>query len=464
MLDGLTRAWAVTKEAYGLDRKRPRIKRTRDELEFLPAAVEVLETPASPVGRTVALLIVGVVVAALVWAWFGEIDTVAVAQGRIIPGGHVKVIQPLEIGGVRAIHVKNGQHVIKGEVLIELDPTEAGANRERLMQDLSAARLDVARLSALARGGDPLEVFEPTAGTEPALVANARALLIARASEYREGVAAIDGEIAQRRAERATIRARINRLGGTVPLLRQRVEAYRYLVKREIGRKLLLLELEEQLVGQQRDRTVERRRLQEVAEAIKVLKRRRAERTAAVAAQIQSELTEALHRRAALAQELRKAEERYRQRLLRSPVTGTVQQLAVHTVGGVVTPAERLMVVVPEDSPLEIEAMVLNKDVGFVAVDQPVEIKIESFPFTKFGLIDGSVAQISVDAVPDEKLGLVYPARIAMARDEILVGDRWVKLGPGMAVTAEVKTGKRRVLEFFLSPFLRYQNDAMRER
>ena len=145
-------------------------------------------------------------------------------------------------------------------------------------------------------------------------------------------------------------------------------------------------------------------------------------------------------------------------------MSGTVQQLAVHTIGGVVAPAQPVLVVVPKGSPLEIEAFVLNKDVGFVEAGQPAEIKVESFPFTRYGLMHGEVVYVSADAVENEEQGLTYPARVAMHEDRILVQDRWVRLGPGMSVTVEIKTGQRRLIEFFLSPFLRYQDEAMKER
>ena len=163
-------------------------------------------------------------------------------------------------------------------------------------------------------------------------------------------------------------------------------------------------------------------------------------------------------------QELNKARERQRARVLRSPVDGVVQQMQVNTVGGVVNPAERLMVVVPADVTLEVEATVLNEDIGFVRAGQASGIKIESFQFTKYGLIDGTVKHISADAVEDEKQGLIYPMRVSLKTNRTLVGDRWVALAPGMSVTAEVKTGKRRAIEFFLSPLMRYQDEALRAR
>ncbi len=161
---------------------------------------------------------------------------------------------------------------------------------------------------------------------------------------------------------------------------------------------------------------------------------------------------------------LRKAPKREDQQHLVAPVDGVVQQLDVHTVGGVVTPAQPLMVVVPADAPLEIEAMVLNKDKGFVAAGQVVEIKIESFPFTKYGTIDGSLSHVSGDAIQDEDLGPVYTARVAMDKTTIQVEGDTTPLGPGMAVTVEIKTGKRRVIEYVISPLLRYKDESLRER
>ena len=465
MTGGLARFWAVARAAWAEDRKRPKVRRRREEVDFLPAAVELLERPASPAGRGFALAIAALFVAAIAWGWFGRIDTVAVAPGRIVPGERVKTIQPLEIGIVRAIHVRDGQAVRQGEALVELDPTERGADLARLEHDLMAARLDAARLAALAeRLDDPASAFATPPGAGPAALAAARALMLAEAAEQREALAGLDAGRRRREAERATVEARIASYRDTIPLLRERVEAQRILARRKHTSRLQLSELEEELVGRERALEVERRRLAETTEAVAELQRRRAERAAAFAARVARERLEAMRLAARLDQELAKAEERLRSRVLRAPVDGTVQQLAVHTVGGVVSPAERLMAVVPSGAALEVEALAANKDIGFVHAGQEAAIKVESFPFTRYGLVDGEVAHVSADAVADEALGLVYPMRVAMADNRILVGDAWTPLAPGMAVTVEVKTGQRRAIEFFLSPLMRYRDEALRER
>ena len=465
MFEGLRQSWQVAKASWAEDRKRPKVSRNRNELDFLPAAVEILETPASPAGRFFALFIAAMIIAALVWGWFGRIDTVAVAQGKIIPGGWVKIIQPLEIGVVREIRVRDGQAVKKDEVLIRLDPTDSGADTARLEHELMAAKLDAARLTAMSeRPADPLSVFQVPEGTALPLRTAAIALMKAEAAEYREANAGTDAEIRQRQAEKATINAQIAAYRDTIPLIQKRGDAWQYLTRKEYASRLRLTELQEQLVTRQRSLVVEQRRLAEVGEAISVLNRRKAERSAAVAGRVSRELSETMRQIVQLEEELAKARERLRSRELRAPVDGIVQQLQVHTVGGVVNPAERLMVVVPADAALEIEAKLLNKDIGFVRTGQTSEIKVESSPFTKYGLIDGEVKSISADAVDDEQLGPVYPMRVAMKSNRILVGDKWVTLTPGMSVTAEVKTGKRRAIEFFLSPLMRYQDEALRER
>jgi len=143
---------------------------------------------------------------------------------------------------------------------------------------------------------------------------------------------------------------------------------------------------------------------------------------------------------------------------------GTVQKLAVHTVGGVVTPAQLLMVIVPRDNVLEVEAMLPNKDIGFVNPGQDAEVKVETFPFTKYGTLHGKITQVSSDAIQDEKLGLIYSIRVRLAKDALPVENKTVRLTPGMAVMVEIKTGTRRVIEYFLSPLIQVGSESLRER
>lgn len=467
LLDNLAHHFAVARAALAEERQKAKQetdkrRAKRHELEFMPAVLEVVETPASPLGRAVALSICGFFVIAVAWATIGEIDIIATALGKIIPSERVKQIQPLETGVIRAIHVVDGANVRKGDLLIELDPTGSEADRERLTQDLLAARVEMARLTALLTN-NPEQAYAPPQEAPKSLIELHRSFLVSQVQQLLAKKAALEGEIAKRQAEIRTNQAGVKRLENKLGKVRERVEGNRTLYEKGVLAKLKFAELEQEFFDIEGQLEVEKQRLTESHAALRAAEAQYRQMEAEVRRDIHAEMAEVRKRANAAEQELIKAAERNRLQRLVSPVDGMVQQLAVHTVGGVVTPAQPLMQIVPATAELEIEAMVQNKDIGFVRQGQEALIKVESFPFTRYGTIDGTVRQVYVDAVKDEKIGLIYPARITMARTTMQVDDKTVNLTPGMAVTVEIKTGKRRVIEYILAPLQRYQSESMRE-
>jgi hemolysin D len=455
-------------------------------MAFLPAALEIVETPPSPVGRAVALTLIAAFCIALAWASLGKVDMIASAQGKIIPSGRSKIVQPFEIGVVRAIHVKDGQTAKAGDVLIELDPTISDAELRHLQSDLAAAQFDVARLRAALADGDPLAAFHPPDGAPEGLLATQRQLLIDQNSEQRAKLAALDRQRMQREAERATYAATIAKIEAMIPILQQRVDIRKYLVEKGVGSKVIYLENLSQLVEQQKELAVQQSHLQEAEAALAAVIETREQAVEEYRRTRLGELATADAKAAGLAQDVVKASEKSRLQILRAPVDGTVQQLAVHTVGGVVTPAQPLLEVVPLDTRLEIEAMVQNRDVGFVREGQSAEIKIDTFSFTKYGLLQGTVLNVSADSIDRNKPAsdisnkansgnsdsasepqgheLVYAARVSLDRTSMIVDGRNVPLSPGMAVTVEIKTGAQRVITYLLSPLLRFKQQSLRER
>jgi hemolysin D len=281
---------------------------------------------------------------------------------------------------------------------------------------------------------------------------------------HRARLDALDRQTEASEADAQAIAAEIDKLKGTLPLLRKRVSAHRELAKLDFAPKLNVLELEEELVRQKQDLAAAEARQIQASATVAGTKRARVQAAEEFRGDRLAELAEAEQRLAQLDQELIKMERLRGLQSLASPVDGVVQQLSIHTIGGVVTEAQQLMVIVPESSRLEIEATLLNKDIGFVQAGQQVAIKLETFPFTRYGTIDGEVLHVSSDAVQHEQLGLVYLARIAMSRATMEADGKTVYLTPGMAATAEVKTGKRRVIEYLLSPVLRYGDESLEER
>src|SRR5262249_14616536 len=345
---------------------RPAHEKRREELAFLPAALEIVETPPSPIGRAIGATLILLFCAALAWAWWGTIDIVVSATGRIVPSGRTKVIQPLETGLVRSIRVQDGQTVKAGDVLIELDPTVNAAERDHLHNDLLAEQLNIARLrAALADGDDPVVDFEPPADADPALVSTQRQLLLDQVTEQRARIGALARQQAQKEAEQATTAATIHKLETMIPVIQQRVDIRKTLMDKGLGSKLAYSETFQLLVEQQEDLRIQKSHLHEVEAAVAAIRETRGQAVAEYRHRLSDELAKSEQKAHGLVLDLIKAEQKTRLQQLVAPVDGVAQQLAVHTVGGVVTPAQPLLVIVPSDSRLEIEAMVSNRDIGF---------------------------------------------------------------------------------------------------
>jgi membrane fusion protein, hemolysin D len=460
--------------------------RRAEEVAFLPAALEITETPPSPIGRAIAMALMLLVCAALAWSAWGTIDIVASATGKVVSSGRSKVVQPFETGVVRAIHVQDGQSVKSGDLLIELDPTVNAAERDRLHDDLMAERLNVARLRAALTGGEEVSVdLVVPEDADPMLVATQRQLLANQVSENRAKLAALARQEAQKEAEHQTIAATIHKLDALLPVTQQRVEIRKTLMEKEIGSKLTYYETLQLQIEQQEELRVQSSRLKEAEAAVAAIRETRIQALAEYRKSLSDELAKSEQKANGVARDLIKAQQRTKLQQLTSPVDGVVQQLAVHTVGGVVTPAQSLLVVVPTDMRLEIEAMISNRDIGFVEAGQGAAIKIDTFNFTRYGLLAGQVVSVSQDAIirdrpqergSDRALGtprdssepsgqeLSYSARISLDRNQMQVDDRLVNLSPGMAVTVEIRTGSRTILSYLLSPLQRYRHEIMRER
>jgi hemolysin D len=459
-----------------------RIER-HDEREFLPAALEVLETPPSPIARVVATTIVLFFVFAAIWAFVGKVDVIATAPGHVLPQGKVKVVQPLDTGVVRAIHVQDGDRVREGQVLIELDPTTTGADRDRLAHDLIQADLDVSRLTALkpiAEGRAAAGPFVAPQGAPTDEVAETRANLRAQADGLAAKLAALDQQIAQKHAEAAETAATLDKLNASIPMLAEKERMRRELQAKGYGTTFALLDAQQALSETQHELGVENQRAEQAKAAGASLDRQRDEAKSQFASTVLGDLAKAQERRNELAQELVKAQSKSSDTQLKAPVDGVVEQMVVHTLGGVVTPAQRLLLVVPDSQNLIVEAEISDRDVGFVRPGEVVEIKVETFNFTRYGLLKGRVVRISRDVVTTDDRGVddggvdpsaerrlrapAYVARISLDASSLMVDGVRQPLRPGMAVTAEIKTGRRTIINYLLSPIARRTNESLHER
>jgi hemolysin D len=425
------------------------------EHQFLPAVLEIQETPPSPLGRAIIGLIIVFFISALLWGIVGKIDIVAIASGKIIPNGHVKVIQPLEIGSVTAIHVREGQSVQKGDVLINLDPSSVLAEITQLTGELDFARQQSKRLQWLAKQQNSHETVIRK-WDDP--------VLRSQWQEYRDRLDTLHSEKRKSQAEFAAAKQQAEKLAAILPIITQRSSNEKMLADKGLFPKQKHLETEQQRLTSYYDLKSQKNRVHELKQTL-----------AGIDAQIRHsrsdfaktnlEKHEEVERQLRnIEQELIKTRGRLKAQRLIAPINGIVQQLTMHTVGGIVTPAQELMIIVPQSAILEIEAYVENKDIGFVHEGQSVAIKLDAFPFTKYGLLDGEIIDLSDDAVTDEDKGLIYKARVSLKQTHIPVDGKQVRLGPGMAASVEIKTGQRRLVEFFMAPLLKYKHESIRER
>ena len=431
--------------------------------QFSSAALAAMAQPPSYVTRMASLAICAMVGIALVFSYLAQMDVVVTAQGKVIPAGKSKVVQPLEAGVVRAIAVRDGQVVKAGEVLLELDVTSSGADRDRIQRELWEAKAEVLRATAQLTGRGQ---FTAATGMPTEIAVNQLAVLQSRMAEQHAKLAALDADLSKRKADAAAINSGLTQQRVSVPLMQQKYNMREELARTGHVAQTGVIESKMELINAEKDLAVQSNRLQESQAGYVAAQEQRAQAVAEFRAKASGELLEATKKRDAAEQEFIKVSQRLALQTLRSPIDGVVQQLAVTTVGGVVTAAQPLMTIVPADTPLELEAQVMNRDIGHVRVGQRVINKVETFDFTRYGYIEGEVLWVGTDAVQDQKLGPVFPVRIKLDNTETptSVNGQTGLIKAGMSVTADIRTDQRRLIDYLLAPMLRYKQEALRER
>ncbi|MGX7709196.1 HlyD family type I secretion periplasmic adaptor subunit [Methylobacterium sp. Gmos1] len=430
--------------------------------------------------------------AALLWSIFAQIDIHAVATARIQPSGRSKVVQPFDTGKVQTIAVENGSRVQVGDVLLTLEPTEAEADLSSRQGDLSALEAQIARrratIEAVEKNKSTAKVSFP-ADVPLAVQAREEGAMLAEIGQYITTREAFEAQLAEKVATQERFTASIAARMRLQAVLKERADMRETLVERAAGTRAAVIDAVQQVEQVAADLAYDRGQLTEAKAAATSLQRRITQLTSETVARQYQALTEAAQKRDALVQDVVKAQLKRERTALKAPISGTVQQLAVTTLGQVVTAGQPLMVVVPTDGPIEVEAQVQNKDIGFVLPDQEAVVKIDAFPFTRYGSIESKVVRVSRDAIDDREASggsdalsvargqglnpvtgmpktqnLIFPVTVALARTAIMADGKEVALTPGMTATVEIRTGRRRVIDYLLSPVRETTSTAGHER
>jgi len=475
------------KQPKPVEKRKP----THADREFLPADLEILETPPSPVRMALILIIGAFVVTSLVWSWFGRIDIVAVAQGKIQPAGRVKVIEPLDAGKVAATHVENGVRVKAGDVLIEMEQGDSRAEENDTQASYYAFRGEAIRRGASLDAARSRNLTPPAvtwdADTPLSIRQRESQVMAGDLSQIGDAVASYDAQIRQKQIESDRLNGTIATQEKLIATLKERVDMRASLVKSGSGAKSALIDAEETMEYHETQLATSKGQHDASVANLDVLARDRDKIFSNFIAENGQKLAEAQRQADDWSEKLVKAKLKSERMKLTSPIDGIVYGLSVTTIGQVASAGEELMRIVPEGAALEIECYLPNKDVGFVKVGQTAVVKVESFPFTRYGTLSATVERVASDAIPEPDAqqaetgashprkdqvfagaqrtqNLVFPVMLKPGRSVMSVDGQTIPLTPGMAVDVEIATGNRRILEYLFSPLVETASQAMKER
>ena len=436
------------------------------ETEFLPAILEVTETPPSPTGRLVMWSILLLIVIGLVWAFLGHINEVAVANGKVIPSGQAKTVQVKNKGIIKEILVEEGQQVQEGDVLVVLDPTTADADYDSLKKRAAYYKLDIQRLTAEL--SDQPFTPEEDEDLEAHDLAAEMALYQSRTSDHQTQRQSRQDVIDQRRAKLQATQTTYEKYADALKIAQEKERRLVELKEQNAISEFQLLEQQKETIEYAKNAQAELESLSTIQAEIAEAEQNLANVDAAYKKDIMTALVEAKKEYYSITESIKKADEDARMATIVAPSSGRVYNLSVHTVGGIVTDAQPLMQIVPEDVTLEFEVYADNKDIGFIKPKMEAEVKVETFNFQKFGMVKADVEEISADAVNEpndpeknKKFKLILKPS---EKNSIDVFGEEVPLTVGMNVSAEIKIKEKRIVDFFLDPFRRYTSEALRER
>lgn len=437
-------------------------------LRVASALFEIETTEPAKTSRLVLKVVSGLFGVLLVWAVFGQLDIVAVAEGRLVPETYVKIVQPAEGGVVRELLVKEGDAVEAGQVLARLDPTLAAADAMAVNKELTLQRLQLRRIEAELAG----TALTRQAADDPLLFSQVQAQQRTHRQTFLDSLAA--EQMAKQRTEHelASATETQKKLETTLPSYLRQAEAYEKLAGQKLVGQLQAEEKRREAQEQAQDLESQRATVEGLGASLSQHDRRLAQLKSMYESDLNALRLETLSSISQLEQNASK--NTYREGLLelKAPQAGIVKELATTTLGAVIQPGTVLMSLVPDQEPLIAEVAIENQDIGFVEPGQPVRIKVAAYQFQKYGMLEGKVKTVSADASESTSTPAstaapsppMFKALIALDRQQIHVNGLDLPTLAGMQISAEIVQGKRTVMEYLLSPIQRVGWESARER
>lgn len=443
------------------------LKRDRLQYEFLPAAEEIVETPAAPLGALVVWLVALLLVVALAWSYFGRIDIVAVANGKISTEGSTKVIQPAVSGVVTSINVHEGQRVKKGETLLALDKTTAEKDVATVNQSLNTARVERDILRRLAVGSNTDDIInnadlpDETKAMLRQFASSQTALSAARQQAVNSTISNYQQQLQFNQQAKHQLETNAQNLKNRKAEIEKQLPNVNPVDKLRLQNELS--NIDQRITSADSAVLGQNQQLLQSQSALTQAQNQSQTQTAETNSAFNNQIITTEKRIIELENNLVKARQVLAQTTITAPVDGTVLSLTVKTIGGVVNAGQQLAQIVPEKVPLYVDAALDNQDIGFVKPGQRVVVKVATYPFQRYGYLEGVVENISPDAIQDDKKGLIYKAKIKLNDDKSSKQNQ-LKLLPGMSVSAEITTDQRRIIEFFLDPLMTKADESLKVR
>jgi len=447
---------------------------TANPADFSPPLLRIQQKPPPPLAGWMLRMLIALLVGVLLWMVFGRLDIVAVADGKLVPSTYLKIVQPAEQGIVREILVKEGEAVRAGQVLIRMDSVLAGADVKAIRADHDNKRLALRRIDSQLAG----KKFSRQKSDPAELALQVDAQYTANVRAYENAIAQEQSLLEKARHDLAAAQATKAKLEQVLPHYVEQEKAFEKLTEGGFAGRILYTDKRRERIEKEQDLRIQEFTIGANQSLIEQSDKKIMQITADYRRQLQTERVEIASQLEKLTQELAKLSHRRELLELRAPQAGIVKDLATHTSGTVAAPGTILMTLVPEGDKLVAEVWVSNQDVGFIRPGQAAKLKLVTFQFQKYGMLEGRVLHVNADATEapspntrsdtlsrDRPMGpLAFRALLDLDRQELPADGRLYALQPGMQVAGEIHLGTRTVMEYLLSPVQKAFHEAARER
>lgn len=437
----------------------------KENSDFLSGIESILSTRPSKLLWLVPSLIGMLVLFIILWLTFSQIDVIAPSLGKTIPSSRMILIQAKETSTIEKINVKNGQSVKKGDLLVEFRNNVENFDNSSMKAKYETLLLKKIFLEEMLKYIDTNNKEKEIENNEisPTLLKLVNDKLNSHISSYYTEVKSLNSKIEKVVLEKKMIETEVKKLLKLLPFTQYKLEQMKKLVEKGLEPEISLKDLEEKYIEEKSNISIKEDEINKLSIQYEISKQELIQFKNNTKKELLEEFNKTTDELSTTLPEVNKSNYLLESKVIYAIEDGFIYNLNNGTSGRVVQSGEVIMELIPTSSPLEVEAKVLNRDIGFVHVGQEVKVKIDSFKFTKYGYIEGVVTNIAKSSILDEKLGEIYPVLIELKKDTMRIDDKNIKLIPGMTCSVDIKIGKRRLIEYIISPMIRYKDEALRE-